>query len=86
MNNPLTAKLRNFAPLSDEDAIELNRLCSNSQSFRAKQDLIKEENRPEVVFLLVQGWACRYKILPDGKRQIMAYLVPATYATCISSF
>lgn len=28
------------------------------------------------MFLLVEGWACRYKILRDGKRQIMAYLVP----------
>lgn len=76
MDNPLTAKLRNFGPISDNDAAELDRLCSDVSRYQAKQDLIKEGDRPEVVFLLVEGWACRYKILPDGRRQIMAYLVP----------
>ena len=76
MANPLAAKLRNFAPLSDVDARELDRLCRDVRSYRPKQDLIKEGDRPEVVFLLVEGWAYRYKILPDGRRQIMAYLVP----------
>jgi len=76
MTNPLAAKLRNFAPLTDDDAAVLDRLCADVRGHRAKRDLIKQGDRPEVVFLLVEGWACRYKILPDGRRQIMAYLVP----------
>lgn len=76
MDNPLTAKLRNFAPLSDADAAELDGLCADVRSYRARRDLVKEGDRPEFVFLLVEGWACRYKILSDGRRQIMAYLVP----------
>lgn len=76
MTNPLAAKLRHFAPLSADDAAHLDELCSDVRLLPAKRDLIKEGDRPEVVFLLVDGWACRYKILPDGKRQIMAYLVP----------
>ena len=76
MPNPLAAKLRNFAPLSDDDAAKLDRLCTDVRSYRVRQDLIKEGDQPKFVFLLVEGWACRYKILADGKRQIMAYLVP----------
>lgn len=76
MLNPLKAKLRNFAPLLDRDAAELDALCASARTHRGKHDLIKEGDRPEVVFLLIEGWACRYKLLPDGKRQIMAYLVP----------
>lgn len=76
MANPLTAKLRNFAPLSDQDAAKLDSLCGEVRSYRAKQDLIKVGEQPEAVFLLVEGWACRYKLLPNGNRQIMAYLVP----------
>lgn len=76
MHNPLTAKLRNFAPLDDDVAGELDRLCADVRSYRAKQDLIKEGDRPDFVFLLVEGWGYRYKILRDGRRQIMAYLVP----------
>ena len=51
-------------------------MCGDIRSYRAKQDLIKEGDRPQAVFLLLEGWACRYKIMPDGRRQIMAYLVP----------
>ena len=76
LNNPLAAKLRNFAPLSDEDVVVLDGLCGDVRRYGGKRDLIKEGDRPEVVFLLVEGWACRYKILPDGKRQIMAVLLP----------
>lgn len=76
MNNPLAAKLQNFTSLQADDLAALNRLCSDVRVHSRKRDLIKEGDRPEVVFRLVEGWAYRYKLLPDGKRQIMAYLVP----------
>ncbi len=41
-----------------------------------RQDLIQEGDRPESVHIVLEGFACRYKLLPDGTRQIMAYLVP----------
>lgn len=28
------------------------------------------------MFVVLEGWACRYKILPSGSRQIMAFLMP----------
>lgn len=28
------------------------------------------------MFVMLEGWACRYKILPSGTRQIMAFLMP----------
>ena len=31
---------------------------------------------PGPVFVILKGWACRYKILPSGTRQIMAFLLP----------
>lgn len=76
MLNPLAAKLRNFAPLTDDDVRALDALCANVRTFRAKRTLIREGDQPEMVFLLLEGWACRYKDLADGKRQIMAFLVP----------
>ena len=38
--------------------------------------MIAEGDRPDNVHVVLEGFACRYKILPDGERQIMAYLVP----------
>lgn len=76
MKNPLVSKLSSFAELAPADVDALDRLCANEHSFKAGQDLITEGESPEQVFLLIEGWACRYKILPAGERQIMAYLIP----------
>lgn len=46
MNNPLAAKLRNFAPLSPNETAILDGLCTDVRSHRAKRDLIKEGDRP----------------------------------------
>ncbi|MCJ2101844.1 Crp/Fnr family transcriptional regulator, partial [Methylobacterium sp. E-046] len=29
--------------------------------------------------MILDGFACRYKVLPDGQRQIMALLVPGDF-------
>lgn len=42
----------------------------------AKKDIIREGEDPREVFLIVSGWACRYKMLEDGRRQIMSFFLP----------
>jgi CRP-like cAMP-binding protein len=41
-----------------------------------REYIIREGDRPENVHVILEGFACRYKHLPDGGRQVMAYLVP----------
>ena len=38
--------------------------------------MIREGEKPESVKLLLQGWACRYKVMEDGRRQIVSFFVP----------
>ncbi len=76
MTNPLVRKLGSFTMLSDDDKARLNGLSRSTQRHKAGTDLIAQGDRPREVFLLIEGWACRYKVLPDGNRQIMAYLIP----------
>lgn len=76
MKSPLAMKLSSFTDLTAADCVAIDELCANVCVHKAKRDLIKEGDRPENVFLLLEGWACRYKVLPDGRRQIMAYLLP----------
>lgn len=75
MPNPLMTKLSGFAALSDEEATALDRVCDDTFTIKGR-DLIRMGERPEQVFLILDGWACRYKDLRDGKRQILAYLLP----------
>jgi CRP-like cAMP-binding protein len=76
LSNPLLRKLESFVKLHDGDVDLLNRLVARTREHRTGTDLIREGDRPDDVFLLVEGWAYRYKILPDGSRQIIAYLIP----------
>lgn len=77
--NPLARKLGQFAELSESDIGVIERLTANPRTYRAGQDLIREGDRPDFVFLLIEGWAYRYKILPAGSRQILAYLLPGDF-------
>ena len=44
-----------------------------------RRDLIREGETPKFVHLMVVGWACRYKTLPDGRRQVVAFFVPGDF-------
>jgi CRP-like cAMP-binding protein len=38
-------------------------------------DIVRVGERPDACTVLLDGWACRYKLLPDGKRQITGFLI-----------
>ncbi len=77
--NVLIRKLENFTPLGEEDRNALLHAASNTRVIPARTDLIREGDAPDDVFLIVEGFACRYKITGEGERQIMAYLVPGDF-------
>lgn len=76
MANRFVEKLECFAKLSPDDVALVESLTATSRKIGARQDLIREGDRPGPVFVMLEGWACRYKILPEGGRQIMAFLMP----------
>jgi CRP-like cAMP-binding protein len=76
VTNPLTMKLSSFVDLSKDDRDHLNHLASFPSRMRSGRDIIREGERPESVILLLTGWAYRYKVLADGRRQIVAHLLP----------
>jgi CRP-like cAMP-binding protein len=76
MTNPLLRKLMNFTHLSDEECSAVNECCNDVREFAAREDVISQGNRTGGVKLLLEGFACRYKVLEDGRRQIVAYFVP----------
>jgi CRP-like cAMP-binding protein len=76
MNNPLLRKLSNFTPLSAEESEAINEVCRDVREVGAREDVIAQGDRTGGVKLLLEGFACRYKTLEDGRRQIVAYFVP----------
>lgn len=76
MANRFIRKLNGLTPLSSSDFAVLEEATARSRRFAPRQDLIREGDRPGPVFVVLDGWACRYKVLPNGSRQIMAFLMP----------
>jgi CRP-like cAMP-binding protein len=75
-DNPLLRKLANFTSLSDTEANAVRECCGDARVFAAGEDIIAQGDRTGGVKLLLEGFACRYKVLEDGRRQIVAYFVP----------
>ena len=77
--NPLTRKLSHFLPLSRSDEDLLDSLTIRDESFAAHVDIISEGMTPRSVFLIKEGMAIRYRLLPDGGRQIITFLIPGDF-------
>ncbi len=73
---PLLRKLERFCALGDEEKRALTAAMSAERHFAPGEDLIHERKQTEGVFVILDGFACRYKLLPDGRRQIVGFLLP----------
>ena len=77
---PLFRLLSRYMPLDEEDRDALSVLATGPLCTRdARSDIACEGENPTVIRLLVSGWACRYKDLPDGRRQIVGFFLPGDF-------
>ena len=73
----LARKLEQFTRLSPQDKAALLSLArERERRVRARECFVREGDKPEHINLVLSGWICRHKTLEDGRRQIMAFLVP----------
>lgn len=73
----LIRKLERFVRLSTADKAALTRLGGqNIRHVSPREDVAREGDRPRAVNIILQGFACRYKSLEDGRRQIVGFFVP----------
>ena len=77
--NPLIAKLEAFTDLTPVDREWLTTISGRTMGIEDNTTLINEGDVPHDVFLILEGFAYRYKTTPEGKRQIFAYLVPGDF-------
>ena len=75
----LTLRLEAFTRLSTEDKAALSKISKTSRVIAPRRDLIREGESPQYIHLMLDGWACRYKTLPDGRRQIVAFFIPGDF-------
>jgi CRP-like cAMP-binding protein len=77
VTNPWAMKMEQFTSFTFEERERLDALIAfKKREFGAHEDIIADGAHSDHCHVLLTGLACRYKILPDGERQIMAFLVP----------
>ena len=72
----LVRKLESIAELSAEDERAVRSLPLAIKTLPADTDIVREGERPSQSCLVVDGFACRYKLTPAGRRQIMSFHIP----------
>ncbi|WP_419899112.1 Crp/Fnr family transcriptional regulator [Roseomonas sp. USHLN139] len=72
----LLARLRGLAPLTEEEAERVAGLARLPARETAARQELRAEGQSAPPLLLLAGWACRVHILPDGRRQIISFLLP----------
>ncbi len=73
----LIRKLDALSPLTPDGAEAVARVAQTRiRQARPREDLVTEGETPKTLRMILSGWACRYKMLEDGRRQILSLLLP----------
>ena len=71
---PWIRRLSRHAPLAREEAQALQDSAAATRHFATHDDLVKAGEPADRIFVILDGYACNYRLLPDGRRQIVSYL------------
>ncbi|CAA9327505.1 MAG: cAMP-binding proteins - catabolite gene activator and regulatory subunit of cAMP-dependent protein kinases [uncultured Microvirga sp.] len=74
--SPLLRKLEKLVDLSEPEREALKGAVPAALDVAAHVDLVREGETPSACFLIVEGFACRYKRLSDRRRQITSFQFP----------
>ena len=74
--SPLGQRLAQFASLSPDEVIVLTELQSAPRLVRHNREIIAQGRRHDALLVMVEGIAVRYRILRDGRRQVLNIALP----------
>jgi CRP-like cAMP-binding protein len=78
-NTSLVRKLGAFVALSDPELSVLASLHKRRRTFVAGRDIVHQGQSDQAAYILASGWACSYKLLEDGQRQIVDFQIPGDF-------
>ena len=74
--NPLLVRLRRATAMSAAELEAMGGLSGSGRHVEKRVDLVSEDTRSDHIHVLLGGWACRYKLLANGRRQITGVVLP----------
>ncbi|NKJ44680.1 MULTISPECIES: Crp/Fnr family transcriptional regulator [unclassified Novosphingobium] len=58
---------------------EMQQATSHVRTFRRHEFLARADERQNCVLRIEEGWAAQYRLVPDGRRQIITLFLPGDY-------
>ncbi len=84
--NAFINRLVQLVPLSPEETAVLWELQSNPRIVQRHRDIITEGRSYGSLFIIMEGNAIRYRILHDGRRQIINIVLPGDIVGALGNF
>ncbi|GJE41485.1 Crp/Fnr family transcriptional regulator [Methylobacterium soli] len=72
----LIRKLESIATLTNEERQAILSLPAKTRVLQPGQDIARDGDKPSQCCLILNGWACRYKVLGEGRKQIFSFHIP----------
>jgi len=72
----LARKLHTFLPLTPDELKCLSEIQATPLTVKRGRHLVREGQTGHKAFVIHAGWACSYKDLPNGTRQIISFPLP----------
>lgn len=82
--HPLVRKLESIFELTPEERRGIANLLVSIRDLQADQDVVRDGDRPAQCCIILEGFACRYKALEGGKRQIFSFHIPGDIPDVLS--
>src|SRR5712691_129477 len=76
---PLTSKLARLVPLSPAETAALTTLQAPTRPVPRNREIISAGRKYDGVFVLIDGAAIRYRVLHDGRRQVLNIVLPGDF-------
>ena len=79
MVDPLIRKFERYGALSHEECQFLKQSPSRIVEYRDHEPIVDEGETRSESCVIAEGFACRFKLLAEGTRQIMAFHIPGDF-------
>jgi len=77
--NPLTEKLSRLVALSPAEVAVLDELQASPRRVPRGREIVSEGRRYDGLQVLIEGVALRYRVLQDGRRQVLNIILPGDF-------
>jgi CRP-like cAMP-binding protein len=73
---PIVDKLLNYMTLGDREIALLEGLARETRTVPPGGVLLDPRENYDSAFMIQDGWALRFRLMPDGRRQVINFLLP----------